>query len=111
MITKFKRKDFCISIQTHSSWTTIFEYFNTLLSRINNQNLSPPKILKSGYVRYNICNINVIKWLKKFTTDNNLPILCRKWDIIDENYITRHDKKQLLISSILSLKQSGEHVS
>lgn len=37
------------------------------------------KLNNRGYAQFQITNSKVLKWLKQFTIDNNLPILDRKW--------------------------------
>jgi hypothetical protein len=81
------RPDSVIQIKLHKNWEPIlseieeflFKYFdckhNKKLTKINN----------SGYASLVLSNQKIVKGLKAFVIKNNLSVLERKWNIIDEN--------------------------
>lgn len=74
-----------ISIKGHSSWVSNFK---TMFGRgyLNNE----------GYATSCIGNFEIQKMLKRFSIDNNLPILSRKWDIID----LEHDTSNIIFDNL-----------
>ena len=74
------RPDFNIRIKVHSSWKNILEYMYEYCY-INNK----------GYAQTTISDSSVIKKLKLFSINNKLPILPRKWNIVDMTYISKKE--------------------
>jgi hypothetical protein len=72
------RKDFTISVKCHSSWLDILKYL-----------YGKAHINKDGYAITNISNTEDSKKLKAFVIKNHLPVLKRKWDIINLEYRSR----------------------
>lgn len=102
------RKDFKISFHTHKSWLPVYEYINNKLNEIYNiTKIKPPFILNSGYLRYDIACIRTVQEIKKFALKEKLPILERKWNIVDLNYIHRYNKKDILVKKIKSMRQQN----
>lgn len=81
-----------ICIRCHSSWFGFFEQLTNKLEIIFKTNLSKPYIENyRPMVCFTIYTKEIIKQLKQFALENNLPIIERKWDkvILQEgvNYI------------------------
>lgn len=76
------RKDFQIRIKTHKSWLENLKYMYGK-AYINN----------SGYALTCISNTKESKKLKEFAINNSLPILKRKWEIVNLNYNSRTKNK------------------
>lgn len=74
------RKDFQISIQVHSNW------INNLIYMFGSAYIN-----KRGYAVTCISNTITCKELKKFAIKNNLPVMKRKWDKVDLNFIGKQE--------------------
>lgn len=87
---EWRRKDFSIRVKCHKNWLNNLKYmFPNENCYINNQ----------GYSCITISNSVTCKELKKFSLDNKLPTLKRKWSIIDMNYVSKQElsKKRIVI--------------
>lgn len=102
------RVDPKISIHIHNSW---LDFVNTINNRLNliydYTSIKPPRMLKTGFVRYDIGCFRTIKKLKQFGLDNKLPILERKWNKIDLNRLHKFEKRDLLIEQAKNLQSQG----
>lgn len=83
---QYKRKDFQLSVKCHKSWFDILSLFSEIIDETNKT-----KINSIGYAEFHVTKTSNLKKLKKFAIENNLPILERKWNNIDMNYISRCD--------------------
>ena len=96
------RKDFYLTIKCHSSWEHILKEFNLLIcddyhTKINNQ----------GYAVLTITNTKYLQNLKNRITSLNIPIMNRKWDIIDMNFISKYTKAEELRNKVVDLYKQG----
>lgn len=91
----------------HISWLAILKYFSKRFLRgcsayINNE----------GYAQLVCSNTSLIKKFKKRVIKLNLPLLERKWDIIDLNYINRNELSKSKVKKVKQLilknKNMGE---
>lgn len=80
----FNRKDFFLTIKNHSSWISILQEFNSLICKENFC-----RINSSGYAVLNITNSEYLKELKRKVIKLNIPILPRKWNIIDLSFVSK----------------------
>lgn len=81
-----KRKAFCLTIKCHSSWLNILNQFGQIIGDYGHC-----KINTSGYAVLNITNTKILKKLKQDALLLNIPILNRKWDKIDLNFISKYE--------------------
>lgn len=79
-----KRKDAFIRVKLHKTWLDTLNYIYPNKAKIN----------KEGYAEACISGFIEVKKLKEFGIKNQLPILERKWNKIDLEYITRAEKKR-----------------
>jgi hypothetical protein len=96
------RKDFKLEIKCHKNWLSILQFFCLEIckkdfTKINNQ----------GYAYFCISDTVILKELKRSIELLNIPILKRKWDIIDYNYQGRSEKASKTHPIILNLFQNG----
>lgn len=98
-----KRKDFFLTIKNHSSWLNILQEFNSLICEENFC-----KINSSGYAVLTITNTEILKNLKKKILSLNIPILSRKWDIIDLNFESKYKKVEILHQKVVELYLQGK---
>lgn len=77
---QWKRLDYRLAIKLHGSWEQFLLQINKLLS-----NSITTRINTYGYAQFCLTNTSELLELKRKITDLNLPILNRKWDIINEH--------------------------
>ena len=102
----YKRTDWDISIKCHSSWLSILELFSTFLL---GKNLA--KINNKGYAFLCLSNTIITKKMKKFAVENNLPIMQRKWDIIDLDYKSYFEKADENLEKIKKFCKFGKTIN
>jgi len=90
------RNDCIIRIKCHSSWCNFYAMLHQLLDEHFGSKSKPPKVSNSGYMEWTIADYRLVKGLKRFALDNQLPILGRKWDKIDLNLIPRTEKSRMV---------------
>lgn len=98
---QYKRNDCFIRIKAHKSWEKILKEFCSLLS-YNDKHV---RINKQQYCELCISNSKILNKLKKET--KIIPVLKRKWDKIDETYISRYDKSKELKIKIKNMLNNG----
>lgn len=103
------RKDFHLRIKCHKSWENILKYFshkllNDCTVKINNQ----------GYASLICSNTKILKKFKLKILNYELPILKRKWDKIDLNYVSKQEKGQnniVLVKNMLLNKNKKVEIA
>lgn len=80
------RKDFFLSVKCDKSWLNVLKIFNVEIDDVDRTTVN-----SHGYAKFYVSNTAKLKKLKQFAINNNLPILNRKWDIIDLNYVSRSE--------------------
>ncbi len=88
---KTNRKDAKLHIKNHSSWLYILEEFSNIIFGKNYCGIN-----KDGYAYLAIEEFPVIRKLKLELLKLNIPLLERKWNNIDENYINKLEKGQII---------------
>lgn len=97
-----KWKDFFLRIKNHASWLNVLKEFALLIT-----NRDCVKINNSGYAELNITNTVVLQELKKKLIALNIPIMSRKWDIIDLHFISKYTTAKILREKVLELHSKG----
>ena len=87
-----------LRIKNHSTWLPVLNLFSTLIcgnekAIINNQ----------GYAQLTITDTKILQKLKKQILQYNLPLLKRKWDIIDMDFISKYTKAEDLRNKVIEL--------
>lgn len=100
------RKDFVLQVKNHRNWEDILDFFNK-----NIDNKSHTKINNCGYAAFNVTNTLKLKELKRFAIENNLPILKRKWDVIDLNFFSRTEIAERRKNDIKLLYKQGYRIN
>ena len=98
---QYKRQDCFIRIKIHKSWEKILKEFCEII----NYNSEHVKINKNGYCELYISDSEIVTNLKK--KSNDIPVLKRKWEKIDENYISRHTKSKILKNNVTKMLSKG----
>ncbi len=95
---KTKSKSFSLTVKCHSSWLSILDFFSKIINPTSNGKLNA-----KGYAYFTICNVDSLKKLKKFAIDNKLPILSRKWDLINLNYLKNKEAHERNFETFVKL--------
>lgn len=83
-------------IENHNSWVDNLEKFKELLSRFN-INDCRIHINSRGYADFRIYKHNNLRCLKLFAIENKLPILERKWNLVNEfKMIVNYNRRLIL---------------
>lgn len=85
-----KRRDCNIAFHIDSSWLEWMTFCAQRVSKIFNIDMPLPKICKDGYLAWVISNNTIINKIKQHAKNMELPILDRKWDKIDDDFISRY---------------------
>lgn len=97
-----RRKDFFLRIKTHASWKHILKEFNRLIS-----DKDFVKIDSRGYALLTISNTEKLKQLKSKILSLNIPILSRKWNVIDLNYTSKYVAASELREKVIEAHRAG----
>ena len=65
------------------------------------------RVNKEGYAIINFTNSIILKFLKTKGKELNLPVLKRKWDKIDENYVSKFEKYKYILEEVKILVEEG----
>lgn len=98
------RDDYKIVIKGYYTWLPIFKFFEKTLNNLTNTSTSCCKINNAGYAQFNITNIKIVRFLKLCSEILHLPVLERKWFIIQTNKVNKCEtfkQKQHKIKTLL----------
>lgn len=96
-----------ICIACHSSWLETLNYFLFRISKLTNIKIKNGIIDNEGYAKITITNFTNIKYLKTKAIEYNLPVLQRKWDTIDLNYISRLENALITEFKVQNMIKEG----
>lgn len=97
------RTDCCLSIKVHSAWLKTLQSMVDKLGDIAGVACPSVRVDKRGYAVCDIANSVVLKFLKSKTRKLELPVLARKWDRIDENFVSRQEQAILNRQKVLAI--------
>jgi hypothetical protein len=89
------RRDCVIRIKVHNSWLDYLNILGREFARIVKQEPIKAKINSKGYAILTFYDSVALKFLKRKAIELNLPILKRKWDRIDLDYISKKEKTEI----------------
>lgn len=101
------RKDFALTIKVHKSWENILRQIGLTLH--NNDKVYYYK----DYVVLSIGDSVLLKKLKRIILNLNLPIMTRKWDIIDLNFMGKYEitKNRIkIVKKLLKENKSRKYI-
>jgi len=101
------RDDALLRIKLHSSWLGILLEISQFISEDSNVKLVKPTINKQGYANLNLANNVVLKKLKNYTIEYNLPVLERKWVMIDENHTNKNEISKWRVEQVSEMMKMG----
>lgn len=87
-----------IHIKVYKSWLSILKEFSKILNLKNT-----PKLINEDYALLIISDSTVIRNLKNFAIEHNLPILIRKWDKVNLDTISTRERARKLRIKVLQL--------
>lgn len=101
-ITKqHNRNDCMIRIKLHQSWLHVLKEFCELIG----YDKEHAKVNKQGYANLYITNSKVVTELKKLT--KNILVLDRKWDKIDDSFVSRYLTSATRREKIIKMLNEG----
>ena len=105
---QYKRKDCFIAIKLHASWLLFLQFMNEFLSNHFSIYLGGvPKLNKKKYAVLNLSNIKLLGDMKKKAIRLNLPIMERKWGLIDEDLKSHYYKSLEVKNKVINLRKAG----
>jgi hypothetical protein len=103
-----KRDSFQLRIKCHGSWLSVLKEFVEFIYRDEEFEPVIPKIISSGYAQLSITNTVVLKNLKRKVMALELPVMSRKWDVIDLDYIGKYEEAALIRKQVLQMLSEGK---
>lgn len=105
----YKREDCNLGIHLHSSWLKNLIYIENFLYKYFNisKNKLSSKIGNDGYARMTISDSSILSKIKKEVIRLELPVLNRKWNIINENHISRYEVSKINKERVIKLYLEG----
>ncbi len=101
-IEKQYKRNYCfIRIKTHNSWENILKEFCEVVGYDENH----VRRNKQGYSELCVSDSTILTELKKKTV--NLPVLKRKWDKIDETFVSKYTTSKILKKKIINMLNDG----
>lgn len=94
---------FRLIIKLHSSWIHILHEFDKLISGTSEH----CKINNNGYAILTITDSEILKNFKSKVINLKLPLMSRKWNIIDLNYTSKYVIARKLKNQVIELHKSG----
>jgi len=101
------RKDVQLGFHVHHTWNDVINKMRMRLEKIIGVKISPSKIGKDGYARFNIGNTIVIRYLKNVVLKNKHPYLIRKWQKIDETRLSKYEWQKVYTPKVIELRARG----
>lgn len=102
------REDASLTIKCHSSWLNNLDLINNrICNMIGIKCNNIVKLNNQGYARLIWTNSKVLRFLKKSTISLELPVLERKWNLIDENFISRQEIGEKRVNQVRELLENG----
>jgi len=103
------RNDCNLTIHLHKSWLDNLIYMENFLYKyfqLDKNNIFS-KIGNDGYSKLIISNSLILGKMKRECLKLNLPVMNRKWDVIDENFVSRYVIKNKTRTEAIELYLSG----
>ena len=108
-----KRKDCNLTLHIHKTWLNNLIFIEDFLYRYFKiekiKRLS--KISNDGYAKLIISDSRILTSLKKEIKLFNLPVLDRKWNIINEKFVSRYVTSKMNKENVISLYKEGIHTN
>jgi len=101
-----------ITIKCHSSWKNNLEFMENKLYSIllNTTSCKLTKINNYGYAQLSFTKNLLNNNLKKYGISLNIPLLDRKWNNIDLNFVSKYDKAIDIRNKVIELFKIGKSI-
>jgi hypothetical protein len=96
-----------IVVKCHGSWLKMLSAFAARVNRLSNNNAPLARLNKLGYANLRISRQSSQRLLKQTIKRLNLPALVRKWNHVDENYMTQYERLNCLTPQVLTMLRAG----
>lgn len=105
----FNRKDFQICLKAHGSWLPVYVFFENKIYQFAKvkKETQFSRLNTKGYCTLCFSNTTVSKFLKTEAIRLGLPIMSRKWNVIDLQYYSRIETAKERWRNIQKLFTSG----
>ena len=101
------RKDCFLQVKCHGSWIDNLQYFSDLIGNMASTRPTRASINKYGYSIFTVSNSIALKFLKREAVKLGLPVMERKWDKIDLEFVGRAEQAGINKVSVKSLLLDG----
>lgn len=102
------RSDCSIDIKCHRSWMKNLQYMSERVAKILGLEPVSARPTNSGYARLVLSDNRILKYLKKSAVDLHLPFMRRKWEIVDEQRVSRTERAKENEGRVKDLLAEGE---
>lgn len=102
-----QRQDAIVRIKTHANWQSALDLLSKRLHCRVGVVPSESGVNSQGYATLNLCNTRLIRFLKLKTIELGLPVLHRKWSMIDETYVGRYEKAEQALRRVEEMYLQG----
>jgi len=102
-----RRDDAVVCVKMHKSWLSVLDAFSVKIHDMCG--LEPPraKLNATGYARVHFANSVVLRFLKCRVIEWGLPVLERKWRLINENFLGKVEVAKVRREKIRELHRNG----
>jgi len=98
-----RREDCFIRIKCHKTWLDNLQKISNRLAKILSLKPNIAEINKQGYANIYFSNSIIVKFIKKKVIELNLPVLKRKWNKIDENWVGKAELGKIRVVQVKKL--------
>lgn len=104
------RRGAILSVKVHGSWFLELTNLGDRVGKLLGCPAPKVKVDNSGYAVLRVSEHRTLRLLRMYVEEANLPVLRRKWELIDLSFITRTERAKEKGSEISSLFYSGVRV-
>ena len=97
------RRDYFLRVKCHASWRTILGKMRAELTGEEGE----ATITSLGYANFSICNSVTLKEIKKRALMLRLPLLKRKWSVVDMTFVGQRELGQIRLRRAKELFSLG----
>lgn len=107
-----------VEMKLHGNWLSKLKFMEDFLYRYfdirKKKNADLARLRKDGYSLILLTDRQLLALMKKKAIELNLPVMIRKWDMIDEHYVSRQqnsEEKWIKVQSMLSCGCSRKEIA
>lgn len=107
ILKQTNRSDAFMRIKCYSSWLFNLQFISNTICKDCDLKPNIAIINKQGYAMVTFSNSIILKFLKAKGKELNLPVLKRKWEKIDKNYVSKFEEYKEILEEVKKLIQEG----